>query len=579
MYTHPLKEPLRIVLAALNLEEGPEAVPLGAASVASALKAAFPGAVFSLVEGFVAGGVGALVKKIKKEDPGIVGFSLYSWNRALMIGAAGSIGSENPGLFLFCGGPEAAARPGGLHRAQGGPFDAVIPGEGEAAAIRLLREHVFEKRSPPEGRAGPDIPGKPLSAELAGPGVAVADPAGSGVPAVEPESGGRGAPGPPLSELPSPWLDGTLSVKGRQGVLWELARGCPYACAYCYESKGYDRSGPEKGVRYFSEERVREELRLFVKERVPYVFALDPTFNIDNPRALRILDMISRETHKGPKLPENHRARGKSCRPAPAPDTHWHFEVRAELLTREQARRFAALGASLQIGLQTADPRVSALAGRSLDRGLFASRIQMLNREGVSFGLDLIYGLPGDTLAGYRKSLDFALSLYPNNLDMFRLSVLPGTRFAEQAEELRLTADPEAPYEVRAAGDFSGADMDRAERLSGAADLFYNRGRAVAWFNQILYPLGLKPAAFLDGFADYLDEAGVPDWDKKGPPQAVLRDGSLVIEKLQLAYLGLRYKRGKKEALLPAVRDLVRYHGDWNRARAGETGDGGRAPP
>jgi hypothetical protein len=263
------------------------------------------------------------------------------------------------------------------------------------------------------------------------------------------------------------------------------------------------------------------------------VFVLDPTFNSDNSRALRILDMIARESA----------ANG-------AADTHWHFEVRGELLNREQARRFARIGASLQIGLQTVNPKAAALIGREINRGQFASRIQFLNEEGVVFGLDLIYGLPGDTLAEYRKSLDFSLSLYPNNLDMFRLSVLPGTLLWDRAKELGLHANGDAPYDVISTPEFSEADLKAAERLSNAADRFYNQGRAVAWFNQVLYPLKMKPSVFLEGFMLQSD------------------NDSGAIEKAQLAYIDTLYTRAKKQRLLPAGQDIVRFNGAWGRALA-----------
>jgi radical SAM superfamily enzyme YgiQ (UPF0313 family) len=488
----------RIVLAAAHPGDGPEAVPLGIACIASALKAAFPGgiAVF-LAESLVADGAAPLLRKIKANDPRGVGFSLYCWNRALMVEAAEGLRAESPEIFLFCGGPEATARPGGLSRSQGGPFDEVIPGEAEAETLRVLGERFPEIQARPEAAAFGDA---------------------------------------------SPWLDGTLRPSADKGLVWELSRGCPYGCAFCYE--GAAGADGKKRVRHIPQERILRELRLFIEAKVPYVFVLDSTFNGDKKRAIRILDMISEES-----------LRGKAA------DTQWHFEVRAELLDREQARRFARLGASLQIGLQTADPRTAALLGRDFDKGLFRSRISLLNRQGVNFGLDLIYGLPGDSLAGYRRSLDFALSLYPNNLDLFRLAVLPGTALWDRAAELGLQADPEPPYEVFSAPGFSAPDLVRAEKLSEAADFFYNRGRAVAWFNQLLYPLRAKASAFLGGFADHLEERGLSS------PQTAAADSTL-IEKTQLSYLAACYRRAKKDALLPAVQDLVRFHGAWGRALA-----------
>jgi radical SAM superfamily enzyme YgiQ (UPF0313 family) len=57
-------------------------------------------------------------------------------------------------------------------------------------------------------------------------------------------------------ELTSPYLDGTLDLSKYEGALWELARGCPFKCSYCYESKG------EKKVRLLPMERIEKELKL-----------------------------------------------------------------------------------------------------------------------------------------------------------------------------------------------------------------------------------------------------------------------------------------------------------------------------
>jgi radical SAM superfamily enzyme YgiQ (UPF0313 family) len=499
---------MEIILAAVHLEDGPEAVPLGAACIAAALKGAFPGAAVSLAESFVSQGPEGLLRKIGSPGAGAVGFSLYSWNRSIMVKAAETLRARQPGLFLFAGGPEAAARPGGLEKAGGGPFDLLIRGEGEGQILRVLGPMIRGKRAVP---MEPSVPMEPPVL-------------------IEPLSEAE------LAALPSPWLDGTLRAGRNRGALWELARGCPYSCAYCFESKGIPGPPGGRRVRYFSGERLRAELRLFVREGVPYVFVLDPTFNADPERARGILDMIEEEASGAP--------------------IHWHFEVRAELLNRPQARRFARLGASLQIGLQTASPRIAELAGRGFTLRRFLSGIKLLNEEGVIFGLDLIYGLPGDTLGGYRRSLDFALSLYPNNLDLFRLSVLPGTLFADRAAELGLLVEPDAPYNLLGAPGFPAADLERAERLSRGADLFYNQGRAVAWFNQSLRPLGLKPSAFLEGFADFMEEGG------RQP------EGAGAMEKRQWAYLEGRYRKAGKGSLLPALRDVVGYHTAWGKALA-----------
>jgi hypothetical protein len=188
-----------------------------------------------------------------------------------------------------------------------------------------------------------------------------------------------------------------------------------------------------------------------------------------------------------------------------APGIHFFFEIRSEFLDRELAQLFAAIKCTLQIGLQSAHDPVLRNIGRSFDRADFERKILLLHQAGASYGFDLIYGLPGDTLAGFQASLDFALGLMPNHLDIFRLSVLPGTRLRETAAGLGLCHQPDSPYQVLCAPGFSSADLDRAERLARACDLFYNQGRAVPWFALLVSALELTPAACFGRFADYLD--------------------------------------------------------------------------
>ncbi|MFA6505745.1 MAG: B12-binding domain-containing radical SAM protein [Treponemataceae bacterium] len=500
----------RIALVTIHVGRGPQAVPLGAACVAAALKAdTILGSSVSidLIEGFPDEAPVKLAARVAEGKPDLIGFSLYVWNRSESMECAAQLRLLLKDAVLFVGGPEAGANSQGLL----GTFDFLIAGEGEGATVSAIRALT-------EGRNLEGIPGLALTA-------ASIDPAA-------PSHSTRAFPFAPLetpSTLPSPWLSGVLSAKERSGVLWELARGCPYACTYCYESKG------ERKLRRIPEERIRAELALFAREKVRSAFVLDPTFNADKERARRLLDLIDAE--------------GK--------EIHFHFEVRAESLDRGMAKRFAQIGASLQIGLQTARPEISEKVGRKLDRGLFASKITLLNEEGAVFGLDLIYGLPGDDLAGFRGSLDFALSLYPNNLDVFRLSLLPGTVLADEAASLGMVHDETSPYLVRATKTFSALDLDKAERLAGAIDLFYNRGRAVPWFNQVLHPLSEKASFFLEGFAAFIKN--LPQLDPKDP---------VGIERRQLEYLDKRYESADLEYLLPAVWDIVRFNGAYARALA-----------
>jgi hypothetical protein len=421
------------------------------------------------------------------------------------------------GTILFAGGPEATADPYGLIAEAG--LDFAIAGEGEGPIARALAAIL-------SGEALGDIPGVVLPVP-SGPGVSEAATPASCAPPEDPAA------------LPSPWLLGVIDPEACAGdVVWELSRGCPFRCAYCYESKG------ASGARPFPMERIEAELALFVRSGVRYAFVLDPTFDADAKRAGGILDLFR----------------------AKAPGIRWKFEVRAELLEKGLVRRFAALDCSLQIGLQSARRETLEAVGRpGFDRREFARRIATLARAGVTFGLDLIYGLPGDGLPDFEEAVDFALGLEPNHLDIFPLALLPGTELAERAGEFGIEADPGPPYLVRATRELPPEGVAGAAALAAACDRFYTAGRAVGWFRAALGPLRARPSALLRDYWSWLATRGAPSRDVSR------QEASRAVEAEQLGFLDAVYGASGLAALLPALHDLVRLHGAWGRALADGT--------
>jgi hypothetical protein len=208
---------------------------------------------------------------------------------------------------------------------------------------------------------------------------------------------------------------------------------------------------------------------------------------------------------------------------------------------------------SLQIGLQSADPGVQKGVRRMFNPVDFSAKVALLNEAGAIFGFDLIYGLPGDTLEGFARSLDFALGFSPNHLDIFPLAVLPGTELAARADTLGINRLTAPPYTVQSTPGFSASDMQEAARLASACDIFYSRGKAVAWFTTVIAPLALSPAAFLRGFGEWLEE-------KEG---SVVAEADLADEdiwQLQRAYLNGLYSGKALRKLRSAALDLVDYH-------------------
>ena len=94
--------------------------------------------------------------------------------------------------------------------------------------------------------------------------------------------------------------------------------------------------------------------------------------------------------------------------------------------------------------------------------------------------------------------------------------------------------------------------MAEAARLAAACDIFYSRGKAVAWFNAVRAPLNLTPSALLKGFGCWLADARSGEIS-----EADFTDQE--IWQLQRGYLTHLFS-GRRKKLLPVALDLVDYH-------------------
>ena len=491
---------MRILLPTLHVRQSAQAVPLAAGN----LKACLPPALqkqTELLDLFPRQTGEEMAAEILARQPQLIAFPLYLWNRQQLLQLCHQLRRQQSDLFLLAGGPEASADAAGVIAE--GNLNGVICGEGELPFVQLANR--LQRGEPTTALSG-------FLAADTGSNRTV-------IPAVCPD----------LSQLSSPWLQGILPLQKGCGVLWEVARGCRFNCAFCYDAKGH------QGVRPLPQERLRAELQLFVAEGVAQVWILDSTFNAPPERGKQLLQMLIDE----------------------APQIHFHLEAKADFLDEETAELLAQLSCSVQIGLQSANPGVLRPLHRTLKTGQMDRALQQLANQGVTYGLDLIYGLPGDNHRGFCDSLDFALQRQPNQVDIFPLAVLPGTELHQSQTEFGLSADPRPPYLVRTNSSYSSAELAQSRQLAVATDIFYNRGRAVGFFLQICAALSSRPAELLGRFADWLNARPELSAEQKTSAEGWQ---PLDILPLQQNFIAACLLSTGKKTLLQLAEDLINYH-------------------
>jgi len=103
--------------------------------------------------------------------------------------------------------------------------------------------------------------------------------------------------------------------------------------------------------------------------------------------------------------------------------------LRPRLLT---ALREAGIN-RLSLGVQSFNDAELRLLGRAHDARAATEAVTLIKKAGfANFSLDLMYGLPGQSAAGWQRNLETALVLRPPHLSLYQLSIDDGTPFASR---------------------------------------------------------------------------------------------------------------------------------------------------
>ncbi|TVR04526.1 MAG: oxygen-independent coproporphyrinogen III oxidase [Deltaproteobacteria bacterium] len=120
-----------------------------------------------------------------------------------------------------------------------------------------------------------------------------------------------------------------------------------------------------------------------------------------------------------------------------APHAEEAIEIDPRDLTREHVRAMREAGfRRASIGVQDTQPRVQAAINRVQPFALVEQAFRWLREEGFeSVNVDLIYGLPAQTEASIRETIQEVLTLSPSRLAVYGYAHVPGMRPAQRLLE------------------------------------------------------------------------------------------------------------------------------------------------
>lgn len=327
------------------------------------------------------------------EVPDVLAFSVLGWNfRAFGCLAETFRQLNSSGLVVF----------GGNHVANQGSrvfrlfpdVDIVVNGEGELTFPNLLRRYLARLDRHDFGgvkgltyrTADGEIVGNPDQERIAD-----------------------------LETIPSPFLTGAIEMADHKGefrydvALMETNRGCPYSCAFCYWGGATGQK-----IRRFSNDRLREELELFGRLKVPSIVLCDANFAVHRHDLEFVETFIrTREKFGFPRTLDTSWAKNKS-------------QVFYSIVKRMKE---AGLRSSFTLALQTmTEPALELMNRNNMKINDWRDLVEWLAEEGLECYAELIWGAPGDSYAEFLDGYD-RLAQHTSRIAVYPLQVLPNTAY------------------------------------------------------------------------------------------------------------------------------------------------------
>jgi radical SAM superfamily enzyme YgiQ (UPF0313 family) len=231
----------------------------------------------------------------------------------------------------------------------------------------------------------------------------------------------------------------------------EVSRGCPFACEFCLSSM-------DERVRTFDLDTIINAFEVLWQRGARNFKFVDRTFNLNMKTANRILDFFLQKE----------------------PPYFAHFEVipdhfPASLRTKMQQFNKGAL--QLEIGIQTLNLAIANNISRQLKLDKIEENISFLEQNTQAhIHLDLIVGLPGESLESFGKNLDKLMQLSSCEIQIGILKKLSGTHIHRHDKPYKMVYSDRPPYDILQNSELSFKDIQIMKRFARFWDIYYNSG-------------------------------------------------------------------------------------------------------
>ncbi|MBN3888843.1 MAG: coproporphyrinogen III oxidase [Nostoc sp. JL31] len=221
----------------------------------------------------------------------------------------------------------------------------------------------------------------------------------------------------------------------------------------------------------------------------------------------------------------------------------------------------------VSLGVQAFQGELLQRAGRSHSVEDIFAAVELIHQVEIPvFSLDLISGLPHQSLDQWQYSLEKAVAIAPTHISIYDLTIEPGTAFGRYYKpgDTPLPTD-EATVKMYQMGQqvLTSAGYEHYEISNYAQPGHQCRHNRVYWENRPYYGFGMGAASYVEGkrftrprktkeYYQWVQAGGVIDCDVTPPKEVLLETlmlGLRLAEGLSLAALAAAYGEAKVEEI------------------------------
>lgn len=288
-----------------------------------------------------------------------------------------------------------------------------------------------------------------------------------------------------LDLIPSPYEKLNKEEYENRIVYYETSRGCPFNCQYCLSST-------LQGLRYFSIDRVKKDLKALIDARVSQIKFIDRTFNANKKFAMEIMKFLMENDNDY---------------------TTYHFEVTAHLLSDDMLEFLKDCKEGLfqfEIGVQTTNEKVLDAVGRRDDFGKLSYVVKKIaSYRNIHQHLDLIAGLPYEDYKSFENSFNDVFNLGIEHLQLGFLKMIKGTGIRNRADEHKFRYKDYPPYEVLYNKYISYDQILKLKDIEEILERYFNSKNFVLSMRYIIHNFYKQsPFKFFEDFATYFNDNG-----------------------------------------------------------------------